>query len=307
MISAAFDIVSYLNDKNIVYLTSGKNISEGWLSINCPFPICSDHSFHCGVNLQSKIFSCWICNEKGNPTKLVKTIENCSWQQANDIVEQYQDFDLVEAYQEEDYTIARNLSWPKEFEKIIPDNIPKLVSDYLTERNFDPELSVKRHSLFYPGITGEYKYRLIIPITSKRKIVNFTARALSNKNPLSYKNCPNEKSEIDINDLLYGYDDLPPESPIVIVEGIFDQWRLGIGSVAIFKSELTPTQVNLIREKKPTKVFILLDEDTIEKEKPEKIANKVWFAETEIIEIGIPDPAMLSQSEASHLMEELCR
>jgi DNA primase len=303
--SSSFDVISYLNDKNILYLSSGKNISDGWIGITCPFPICTDHSFHCGINLQSKIFYCWICGNRGNPVKLIKEIEKCSWGEAKETAEKYQDFNLVATYQEQEVNISRILVWPKEFELIIPSNIPKIVSSYLTERNFDPEQIIKKYNLFYSGLRGDYKYRLIIPITSKGKIVNFTARALSEKNPLSYKTCPNEKAEIDINDLLYGYDDLPPESPIVIVEGIFDQWRLGTGSVAIFKSELTPTQVSLIREKKPTKVFILLDEDTLDKGKPEKIANKLWFTETEIIEIGIPDPALLTPTDASYLMKEL--
>ena len=307
MLNSYFDIVSYLNDKNIVYLSSGKNISDGWIGIKCPSPICSDHSFHCGINLHSKIFSCWICGTKGNAAKLVKLIENCSWYKAKEIVEQYRDLNQITEYQEQDYSISRKLVWPKEFDRILPNKIPQVVSNYLTERNFDPEQQVRKHSLFYSGLRGEYKYRLIIPITSKGRIVNFTARAVSEKNPLSYKNCPNEKAEIEINDLLYGYDDVPPESPIVIVEGIFDQWRLGTGSVAIFKSELTPTQVNLIREKKPTKVFILLDEDTLDKGKPEKIANKIWFAPVEIIEIGVPDPALLPPSDASYLMGELCQ
>jgi DNA primase len=301
----AFDIFSYLNDKSILYSTSGKNISSNWVAINCIYPICSDNNFHLGINLQSKLHYCWKCGNKGNPVKLVKEIENCSWYEAKKIVEQYQNFDLISPDKEEEINISRKLVWPKEFELITPSSIPKVVFNYLSERNFDPDQIIRKHNLFYPGLLGDYKYRLIIPIESKRKIVNFTARALSNRNPLSYKTCPNEKAEIDINDLLYGYDDIQPESPIVIVEGIFDQWRLGAGSVAIFKSELTPTQVSLIREKKPSKVFILLDEDTLEKEKPEKIANKLWFCPTEIIEIGIGDPAMMSQSEASYLMGEL--
>ena len=302
---SAFDVFQYLNDKSIPYSTSGKNISGGWVAINCVYPICFDNNFHLGINLQSKLHYCWKCGNKGNPVKLVKAIENCSWYQAKEIVGQYQNFDLITPDQEPEVFISRKLDWPKEFELILPSKIPKVVSNYLTERNFDPDQIIRRHNLFYPGLRGDYKYRLIIPITSKRKIVNFTAKALSNKNPLSYRNCPNEKAEIDINDLLYGYEDAQPESPIVIVEGIFDQWRLGAGSVAIFKSELTPTQVSLIREKKPTKVFILLDEDTIEKGKPEKVANKLWFTSTEIIEIGIGDPAMISQEEASYLMGEL--
>jgi hypothetical protein len=306
MITSAFDIFQYLNDRGIPYSTSGKNISDDWVAINCIYPICFDNNFHLGINLKSKIHYCWKCGNKGGPVKLVKAIEQCSWNHAKDIVEQYQNLDLITLDQEQEINISRKLVWPKEFELIKPNNIPKVVSDYLTERNFNPEQIIRSHNLFYPGLQGDYKYRLIIPITSKRKIVNFTARALSDKNPLSYKTCPNEKAEININDLLYGYEDAPPESPLVIVEGIFDQWRLGLGSLGIFKSELTPTQVSLIREKKPTKVFILLDEDTLEKEKPEKIANKIWFCPSEIIEIGIPDPAMLQPSEASYLMKELC-
>jgi hypothetical protein len=305
VITSAFDLFQYLNDKNISYSTSGKNISDSWIGINCIYPLCFDNNFHLGINLQSKMHYCWKCGSKGSPTKLIKIIENCTWNQAKEITEQYQNLDLLSPDQEPEVFISKKLVWPKEFKPINPNNIPKVVHDYLTERNFNPNQEASKRNLFYPGLSGEYKYRLVVPIESKRKIVNFTARALSDKNPLSWKTCPNEKAEIDINDLLYGYDDIEPESPLVIVEGIFDQWRLGTGSIAIFKSDLTPIQVSLIRAKKPTKVFILLDEDTLEKEKPEKIASKLWFTFSEIVEIGVPDPAMLSQSEASNLMKEL--
>ena len=56
-----FDIIAYLENRNIPYKSCGKNVSEGWIGIHCPFPFCSDPSTHLGINLSSKAVNCWIC------------------------------------------------------------------------------------------------------------------------------------------------------------------------------------------------------------------------------------------------------
>ena len=55
-----FDVISFLEEYNIDYTTSGKNVTSGWVEINCPF--CGDDpSYHMGVNLSSGLYHCWIC------------------------------------------------------------------------------------------------------------------------------------------------------------------------------------------------------------------------------------------------------
>ena len=58
----AFDIVAYLDEKGIEYVTEGKNVSAGWIGLQCPY--CSDQSNHLGVCLDGKGFSCFRCGER---------------------------------------------------------------------------------------------------------------------------------------------------------------------------------------------------------------------------------------------------
>jgi hypothetical protein len=73
------NLIEYLDDKNISYSTSGKNVSSGWIGISCPF--CGDSSNHLGINLESKVFSCWKCGEKGNFIKLAMELEGLSFKE----------------------------------------------------------------------------------------------------------------------------------------------------------------------------------------------------------------------------------
>ena len=58
-----FDIINYLENREIDYHKAGeKNVGKGWININCPF--CDDPSWHLGINLKSKFFNCYICEQK---------------------------------------------------------------------------------------------------------------------------------------------------------------------------------------------------------------------------------------------------
>ena len=43
-----FDIISYLENRGVSYWTEGKNVTDGWVNINCPFS--PDPSNHLGIN-----------------------------------------------------------------------------------------------------------------------------------------------------------------------------------------------------------------------------------------------------------------
>ena len=63
-LNSTFDVYEYLDDRGLVYSEEGDNVSEGWVNITCPF--CGDDKNHMGINLRSKYFHCWICNESSN-------------------------------------------------------------------------------------------------------------------------------------------------------------------------------------------------------------------------------------------------
>jgi DNA primase len=300
----AFDVISYLEQRQIPFSETGKNIASGWIGLTCPFPYCSDASTHFGINLTSKIFKCWICGTKGNPVALVKAFEQCSWSKAKEIVEEFTDWSIVkdEVIQER---AKATFVLPPEFTLITPDTIPISVQNYLTDRNFDPvKTATKFFPLYYAGFTGKYKFRLIIPVYHENRIVNFLGRSISKNAPLPYRNCPNDQAEIPINSLLYGYDELPVGASCVLVEGVFDKWRMGFGALATFGLEFTIEQADLLRKKRPKKVFIL--DDPGAEQAADKTASKISFAPSEVIDLfGSRDPAEFTPQEATELMRDL--
>lgn len=302
--TSAFDVTSYLDSRNISYLTSGKNVSRGWIEISCPVPLCPDKSAHCGINLSSKNFNCWVCGTKGSPTKLVQMIENCSWSEAKTIVDEFTDWTMpVVDFRSQTRT---KINWPAEFKPINPENIPNLVEQYLTKRGFNSEAITKRYRLFYPFNLGYYKFRLIVPIFYQGRIVNFYGRDVTSKASIPWKSCPNEEAEITLNNVLYGIDDFPEGNPVILVEGIFDKWRLGSDSLATFGVSISDSQVAMLKEKNPEKVFILLDPGA--ETSAQKMASKIWFCPVEVCYLdGDKDPGELTPEEAKFLINELFR
>ena len=142
-----FDTIKYFESKEIEYKTSGKNVTRGWIEINCPF--CgNDPSWHCGISPQ-KLFNCYICGEKGDITKLVKQIENCSWRDAKIIVEQFSE-DITESLQgilpKKELLSIPSLSNSEPY---------KIHRTYLSSRNFNPDYLTRKYKLRFCYNIGE--------------------------------------------------------------------------------------------------------------------------------------------------------
>jgi len=135
------------------------------------------------------------------------------------------------------------------------------------------------------------------------RTVSFTARDVTNSQEPRYKNMPNEDSIVPIKQCLYNIDNA--ENTLVIVEGIFDAWRIGNGAVATLGTKFTMPQIKLILDKKPKSVFVLFDKGAL------KEANKLasllapHISHTEILEIDVKDPAELSGKEVKMLRREI--
>ena len=66
-----YDVVSVLRDLNIFFMDHGKNVTKGWVNVNCPF--CHDPSWHLGINLSNNKISCWKCGRVGTFAKFIFT------------------------------------------------------------------------------------------------------------------------------------------------------------------------------------------------------------------------------------------
>ncbi len=303
-----FDILSYFDERGILYSYQGKNVSKGWVGIQCCF--CPDSSNHLGINLRSGAFSCLRCGETGSSVKLVMELEMASYGEAMDIIKRHSGEEIPEPK----YKPVKKL-YPTE--NIIPKeatkDFPEKYKNYLRERRYDPEYLIEKYDL-YACTDGKYANRILIPIKENNRTVNFLCRDVSKKARLPYINAKLPVEYHSIKSLLY-FPKLDREilkvsshslynQPIVIVEGVFDVWRIGDGAAAIFGLKFSKEQVYKISRFK--RVFILFDSEDFAKEQAHKLAYEVnAFTKAEVLELGAGDPDDLSFSDVIHLRKEL--
>ncbi len=294
-----FDVLQYLDDKEIEVFYSGKNISTsgGWIGVQCPF--CHDHSSHGGINLVSKAYSCLRCGKKGM-LEFIQAIENCSKSAAWHITRKYQNIDC--------YMEAPEVQRSVKVE--MPDTISKdfapVFKDYLLERNFDPDYIIDKYYLYSGGYVGFFKLRIVVPIILDREIVTFMGRDITNRADDPYRAYPLEKSKLSTKETLYNIDSV--KDTVVIVEGILDAWRIGDGAVATLGTKFTSKQLRLLKGVK--NAFILFDS---KKKDPDAEKAALRFAYSlygtvnhiEILDLDEGDPCDLTEGEVESLRKEI--
>lgn len=251
-----FDIISYLQSRDVEYWTSGKNVSTGWTNIQCRY--CTDHSNHLGINPDGVAFNCYICGESGFVTKLIKEIDNCTWSQAGRI---YNSFLLKPEDQE-----AEQLPVVRPTQIKLPNSpLPKKAKNYLKKRRFDSEQLITKYNLKFGGMVGPYKFRIIIPFYLNHKLITFTSLDFTDSQKSKYKHQRIEDAIIDPARTLYNIDTV--RDKMILVEGVTDVWRIGPGCCSTQGKLITEEQINLILRKNIKEVLVMFDSDAIDKSK----------------------------------------
>lgn len=299
-----------LTDLNVACWTEGKNCSPGRVNIQCPF--CTDHSNHGSFGIDKGDYRCWRC-EGGKPARALALAANIPIQTARDLIAKYSHG-------------GRNTSstTKKVASGITSITIPGTkISEphikYLEGRGFDPE-----ELEFYHNIKGttdvgtwngiDFRYRVIIPVFDvDGNLCTFQGRDYTGRQELRYKCCPVNMAVTHHKHLLYGAELARNRDRIVVVEGVFDQWRMGPGSVATFGTSLTREQVNLLTNWK--EVILLFDPEPEAQAHAREYANdiascgisvEVCAAEFGLDKNGNPrDPGDLTPDEARGIMAEL--
>jgi hypothetical protein len=196
---------------------------------------------------------------------------------------------------------------PKELD--FPKNMTDLEArhrHYLHSRNFnDIEIETK-WGIKATGKISDLPWRIIIPITFNNKIVSWQSRDITNLAELKYKSCAKNKEIIHHKNILYGADNAGNKT--IIVEGVFDAWRLGYGAVATFGSKVISNQILLLAERF-SDVFWLFDPEKKAQENAEENSAR-------LINIGVNssviewkwnanDPAELRPDEVLKIREVL--
>lgn len=270
-------IAQLLDNLNIPYWTSGKNISKNSIGIQCPF--CNDPSNHCGIFSDTDLFSCWRCNEKGTLFKLIQKLTRISYEEFEDITENISvNFKMSASEQIQGilgnkptsatklYKESNKISLPKYAKEITLHTKSKLLERFLGRRHISLERCVKYKCLICE--IGEYSHRMVIPIFFLRKLVGYQAVDLTGHSKLKYKT-----SSTNVNNFLYNYDSVYCCHTLILVEGIFDVWRLDTTTVCSFGTHLTDTQRKLVLEIKPKEIIFCWDSDAYFKAR----AVASWF------------------------------
>ncbi len=291
-----YDILQLLEDNGIILTTGGHNAAQGWVQMKCPY--CQDVSDHLGYNISGGYFSCWICQGHSIKDTITKLLD-ISRNEVQSLLNQYSERPTVKkqsTIQPENHFIT---DLPPEAIQMTDKH-----KNYLIKRGFNPYILEKQYKLLGTNHLGDYKFRIIAPIYYQDILVSYQGRDITDRSDLKYKTCPGNKEARPHKHCLYGLDDVIGDT-IIIVEGIIDVWRMGIGVVAIFGLNISIPQLKLLSEFK--RRYIMLDSGINEFKRSKELAAKLgaFNGENIIVELEKGDPASLSQEDADDIIEEL--
>lgn len=292
---AEYDIRDYLDEAGIPYSESGKNISQNWIGMSCPF--CDDQSNHLGINLNSKAFSCFRCGAKGTAVKLIMTLEGKSY---STIIEKLKPF--MRAERKNYGTAPTSGITTHELEKYyetVSENLGTYGSEFLTGRNFDAKFLELRYRLRNGRISTDQQYRIVVPYFIGNHLCTFSGRDFTGKQSIPYKHCPISKSVKPPKELLYNIDSC--KDTAIVVEGVFDVFRIGSGCVAVSGIQYTRNQVYILSKFK--RIFILFDPEPEAQARARQLGTDLGFcnASVEIITGIDTDPGDMKEDDVKHL------
>lgn len=290
--------IKALYDETGIRIGSGKHATSGWINTRCPF--CSGHEgYHLGWNLDGEYYNCWRCGF--HPTiSAISKLAGIGYKDAKLLIQKHT-IGKSKRKQKTEFTPPKELDFPKNMT-----DLEARHRHYLHSRNFnDIEIETK-WGIKATGKISDLPWRIIIPITFNNKIVSWQSRDITNLAELKYKSCAKNKEIIHHKNILYGADNAGNKT--IIVEGVFDAWRLGYGAVATFGSKVISNQILLLAERF-SDVFWLFDPEKKAQENAEENSAR-------LINIGVNssviewkwnanDPAELRPDEVLKIREVL--
>jgi len=269
-----FDIYEFLDENDIEYSKTNRNVGTGWIGIEeCIF--CGAGNYHGGINESALTYSCWKCPERGNLVTIIMKVMNFSYEEAREYILEYSQIDVesVDLSVKIIFKQAKQIQpKPKEIKTnlVLPESF-RITSNMITNNPAIHDFCKMKHissqdCILYNlriGIDGNNKGRMIIPIYHDRRLVAYQARTMVGGK--SYK------SEGSIKSFLFKIDSIPLNKTIVLVEGFFDYLttykfvsRFLKNKVYVttpFSKIITNEQISLLKSRKPKEVISLWDYD----------------------------------------------
>lgn len=292
-----FDAKEYFNETGINYWEEGKNISQDWVGIQCPF--CDDRSNHLGITPDGIRYNCFRCGAKGSTVNLIKQLQKTSFKNAKAL---YNKYSTEIIYHDVDYDPVTKVEWPVQ----VRDKLEIPHKKYLMKRRFNPKLLEKVFNLKCCMHSGIFKYRILIPVYMEGKLMTFIGRDITGRAFLPYRNLSMQESIKPAKQCVYNIDNVDDKA--IIVEGVTDVWRLGCyGVIATLGLVFTTAQVNRIASQ-VRNAYIMYDSEPQAIHKAEELGNLLSMAgveKIEVVSLSKGDPADLPPSEADQFKRSL--
>ena len=262
------DIDRLVDELGLETSTTSHHCRAGWTQLLCPF--CSDSSFHLGYNRSTGRLSCYRCG----------SIDLKDWLEAvgdgREFRELLREFRLVHASGER----AEPRAEPAKYgiHKFPPGTGP--VGDrhlaYLKSRGFPARAVVEHWDLRGTvHLGGKWQWRIIAPVTMCAYVVSHQGRDITGTPSRARWLSADPKDEMKpIKSVVYGYDHVHRDSPVLVVEGPADAWRMGQNAVATFGTTVTEKQVDLLR-KFPKGVVIAFDTEEKAQRQAQELADRL--------------------------------
>lgn len=255
------------DDYNIPYSTK---INRGWINVDCPYCV-SQNPMHLGFNPSGNYCTCWNCGGHELKTTLSKILQ-IPRISVDGILDEYDDSMSVRQSLNKKTAKGKNLKLPT-------DGFIKAERKYLKSRGFSPRYLHEKYGIVGGGISGRWKFRIIIPIYYNGVLMSWTGRSILDKEMLKsleiprYKNLSIEESVANPKELFFNLDNCKGRN-VVLTEGAFDVLRFDGNAICSLGTEMTESQIKLLSERFD-RVFILFDNEPEAQEKARKFGRQL--------------------------------
>lgn len=295
---------TYTEKIEFIQKTFGKGVvsrSGGDIAVSCP--ICNDtKKKKLSISLENWSFHCWVCNEKGRT--LLPVLRKTKSKETTDY---YRTKFLNQSIRRIEDEVQE-----KKFE--YPDGFIPIVSVFDSS---SPNIRSVLRYLRGRGVTDNDMYRYRIGITPDGKDPRrvffvsldqegeenyFVSRSIDEKSRLRYVN-----SEVDKNSIVFNECDINWDDAIFLVEGVFDQIKLGRNSAVLLGSTLAESSL-LFRKLVLNESHVVLALDADAQQKSVKIANSLaaYGCKVQILPLlGCKDVGSMSQQEISQAVDQV--
>lgn len=263
------DILIHLE---IRFIEKSPKITKKCVGMPCPF--CSSSEYYLGIFRDKGNYFCWKCGASGSLYKLVHTLSGISWDKfkalisddrpilKKDVTQQLKEIFNTEPEPEKASSNIKkasqdipSLAVPIEDDSIFQKRGGGVLKSFLNKRKISLSTVIENNCFW-----GSYNYRLYIPIYDIHgRYFSYQSIDCSGKAPIAKLFPP----DFDVNKVLYNIDRISDEA--IMVEGIFDQWRLQPNSFCTFGTHISLSQIKLIKKRNINKLIIAWDGDAYSK------------------------------------------